>query len=91
MIDTALEGPRGARRIDRLLAEYGESHQNPLNKAIHWFAVPVIAWTVLALLSELPTPAAFRPSWLMNWATLADCFALGVQHANCAGRSTARR
>ena len=39
-----------SRRIDALLAEYGESHQNPTNKLIHWFAVPVIAWTVLALL-----------------------------------------
>ncbi len=35
---------RTRRRIDVLLAEYGESHQNPTNKAIHWIAVPVIAW-----------------------------------------------
>jgi len=65
------DGHPNARRIDRLLAEYGESHRNPVNKLIHWVAVPVIAWTVLALLSELPTPAAFRPSWLINWASLA--------------------
>ena len=30
------------RAIDALLDEYGESHQNPANKAIHWLAVPVI-------------------------------------------------
>ena len=75
MIDRTLDGSHNARRIDRLLAEYGESHQNPLNKAIHWIAVPVIAWTVLALLSEVSAPAAFRPAWLVNWATLAALLA----------------
>ncbi|MFN4957023.1 MAG: Mpo1-like protein, partial [Cyclobacteriaceae bacterium] len=30
------------RRIDELLAEYGESHQNATNKAIHWICVPLI-------------------------------------------------
>ncbi len=37
------------RKIDALLAEYGESHQNATNKAIHWICVPVIVWTVAAL------------------------------------------
>src|SRR5580692_9030554 len=37
------------RRIDVLLAEYGESHQNPTNKAIHWFAVPVIYYLTLSV------------------------------------------
>ena len=57
------------RAIDRLLAEYGESHRNPINKAIHWLAVPVIFWCVLALLSEIPFPA--MPSAWLNWATVA--------------------
>lgn len=38
------------RTIDRLLSEYGESHQNPTNKAVHWVCVPIIFWTVTALL-----------------------------------------
>ena len=34
------------RRIDQLLDEYGDSHENRLNKIIHWICVPVIVWTV---------------------------------------------
>ncbi len=30
------------RKIDLLLAEYGESHRNHTNKLIHWFCVPAI-------------------------------------------------
>jgi uncharacterized membrane protein YGL010W len=58
------------RRIDVLLAEYGESHQNPTNKIIHWIAVPVIAWSVIAILWALPTPAPFRAMPYLNWATI---------------------
>ncbi len=58
------------RAIDRLLAEYGESHENPTNKLIHWIAVPAIAWTVLALLWEIPTPAAFASVPYLNWCTI---------------------
>ncbi|HXW23934.1 MAG TPA: Mpo1-like protein [Xanthobacteraceae bacterium] len=63
------------RRIDVLLAEYGESHQNPTNKAIHWVAVPVIAWSVIAILWVLPTPALFRATPYLNWATIACALA----------------
>ena len=38
------------RAIDKLLNEYGESHQNATNKLIHWICVPVIFWTIVALL-----------------------------------------
>ncbi|MXV38065.1 DUF962 domain-containing protein [Flavobacteriaceae bacterium Ap0902] len=36
--------------IHNLLAEYGESHQNELNKVIHWICVPLIFWSITALL-----------------------------------------
>lgn len=55
------------RRIDALLAEYGESHQNPVNKAIHWICVPVIVWTVLALIWSLPIPQSFRSLPFATW------------------------
>jgi uncharacterized membrane protein YGL010W len=58
------------RRIDVLLAEYGESHQNPTNKTIHWIAVPVIAWSVIAILWVLPTPGFFPANTYVNWATI---------------------
>ena len=38
------------RKVDRLLEQYGETHQNPVNKAIHWVCVPLIMWSALAAL-----------------------------------------
>ena len=53
------------RKIDLLLEEYGESHQNKTNKLIHWVCVPVIVWCVLALISAIPFPVAITgASWL---------------------------
>lgn len=42
------------RRIDELLAEYGESHQNATNKAIHWICVPLIFFSVVGLIASIP-------------------------------------
>jgi uncharacterized membrane protein YGL010W len=67
---------QATRRIDLLLAEYGESHQNPTNKAIHWFAVPVIAWSVIAILWVLPTPGLFGDALYLNWATIVCALAV---------------
>jgi uncharacterized membrane protein YGL010W len=59
------------RPIDRLLSDYGASHRNRVNKAIHWIAVPVIFWCVLALLTQIPFPGGTAiPSWA-NWALVA--------------------
>lgn len=44
------------RKIDLLLAEYGESHRNVTNKLIHWICVPLIFWTILGFISYIPTP-----------------------------------
>ncbi|MBI1416926.1 MAG: DUF962 domain-containing protein [Limimaricola sp.] len=55
------------RRIERLLAEYGESHQNPTNKAVHWVCVPLIVWSVLALVASIPGPGAGQG---VRWITL---------------------
>ena len=50
------------------LDEYSESHQNPVNKAVHWICVPLIALTVIGVLWSLPVPAVFAEiSPLMNW------------------------
>jgi uncharacterized membrane protein YGL010W len=37
------------------LDAYGESHQNPVNKGFHWLCVPVIFFTIIGLLSLIPT------------------------------------
>lgn len=59
-----------AKSADQWFAEYGESHRNPTNKAIHWIAVPVIFITVIGLFWSIPTPAAFDRVPYLNWGTL---------------------
>lgn len=58
--------------IYHLLDEYGDSHRNPANKLIHWICVPVIVWTVIALLWIIPFPSALQADVVpVNWATVA--------------------
>jgi len=42
------------RTLKQFLDEYQESHQNPLNAAIHYLCVPAIFFSTLALLWLLP-------------------------------------
>ncbi len=44
------------RKVDQFLTEYGVSHQNPTNKLIHWFCVPLIVLSVIGLLGSIPVP-----------------------------------
>lgn len=69
--------PTDERLVDRLLAEYGESHQNHINELIHWICVPAIVWSVVALLWSIPTPAVFASVPLLNWATITLALSLG--------------
>ena len=48
--------------------QYGESHQNPTNKRIHWLAIPVILTTTLGLFACIPFPDLGVP--YLNWATV---------------------
>ena len=55
--------------------EYGESHQNKTNKLIHWVCIPLIFWSIIALLSLIPDPLLniFSNSFLngvMHWGTV---------------------
>lgn len=59
------------RSIDRWLEEYGQSHQHPTNKLIHWICVPAIVFSVIGLLWSLPVPGFFAQlSPALNWAVL---------------------
>lgn len=61
------------RKIDALLNEYGESHQNQTNKAIHWICVPSIFFSVVALIASIPAgwlAQIFGGSTMVNWATV---------------------
>ena len=60
------------RKIDTLLDEYSESHVTPVNKAIHWICVPLIVWTVVALLWSIPVPWDIGSGIVpLNWAVIA--------------------
>ncbi|EMR03730.1 Mpo1 family 2-hydroxy fatty acid dioxygenase [Cesiribacter andamanensis] len=70
------------RKIDALLSEYGQSHQNATNKTIHWICVPLIFFSLVCLLWSIPAgPPAGEAGPLAdlfsgplapfaNWATL---------------------
>lgn len=41
------------KTINQWLAEYGESHQNPINKTVHWICVPLIFFSIIGLLFSI--------------------------------------
>jgi len=68
------------RKIDQLLAEYGESHQNATNKAIHWICVPLIFFSVVGIIASLPSglvQSFLGENPYANWATVFMVIALG--------------
>ncbi|PJJ96440.1 hypothetical protein CO641_13885 [Lysobacteraceae bacterium NML91-0213] len=60
----------GARAIDHWFASYSNDHRNQTNQAIHVVAVPLILWSVIALLWCIPVAdgGLFRPG---IWAAMA--------------------
>lgn len=64
------------RKIDLLLNEYGSSHQNKTNKAIHWLCVPIIFFTIFGLVRSIPTPQVFDAVPYLSWATIVLVLAL---------------
>jgi len=62
------------RRIDALLSEYGESHQNETNKAIHWICVPLIFLSVVGMIASIPSgivqSVMGEGNPYANWATV---------------------
>ena len=58
-----------SRNMQEWLDAYGVSHQNPLNKKIHWVCVPLIFLSIVGLLWSIPKPWSTEYIWL-NFATL---------------------
>jgi len=63
------------RTADEWFEAYGDSHQNPTNKKIHWVCVPLIVFSAIGLLWSIPhayfsgiLPGAWSP--LLNWGTI---------------------
>ena len=50
LTDGSVAAPATVRRVDQLLAHYGESHRNPRNGAIHCVAIPLIMVSLLGLM-----------------------------------------
>jgi uncharacterized membrane protein YGL010W len=44
------------RTVNQWLTEYGESHQNKTNEAIHWICVPAIFFSITGLLYSIKLP-----------------------------------
>lgn len=63
------------RTLQEWMDAYGESHQNPTNKTIHWICVPIIYITVIGLFASIPSaylqemaPTSLAP--FAHWGTI---------------------
>jgi len=50
--------------------KYGESHQNPVNKIIHWICIPLIMFSLMGMLWSIPLPSSIQVHPLINLGTL---------------------
>jgi len=62
------------KSIENWIEEYGDSHQNPTNKVIHWICVPLIMLSLLALISIIPFP--IKGYTILSWTTIFLFFAV---------------
>jgi len=63
------------KTLDQWFQEYGVSHQNKTNKAIHYICVPAIFFSIVGLLMSIPTGFLeglfpFENPLIENWATM---------------------
>ena len=66
------------RTVDEWFSAYGESHQHPVNKALHWVCIPLITTSLLGLLWAAPAPCLLP---LVNWATALACVSVAYYTA----------
>ncbi len=60
------------KSADQWFAEYGESHQDHANELIHWICVPLIFFSVLGFIWEIPIPVSWEStSFGFNWSYVA--------------------
>src|SRR5687767_9018149 len=58
------------RTIEQWLSEYGESHQDETNKAIHWICVPTIFFTIVGIFYCIKLPIQITPALQLNVAMI---------------------
>ena len=56
------------RTINDWLSEYGESHQNPTNKLVHWICVPAIFFSIVGLFYGIKLGVEVMPGLELNVA-----------------------
>jgi uncharacterized membrane protein YGL010W len=68
------------RRIDELLARYGESHRNPLNEIIHCVCIPAIVFSLLGLCWSVSPAVSLvvAAAALAYYLSLSPPFAAGM-------------
>ena len=68
--------PAAPRRVDQLIAHYGQSHQNPRNEVIHFIAIPLIMLSLVGMLFAIhPYVAyAFVAASMVYYARLSVVF-----------------
>ena len=78
--NAAHAAPLSGRKVDQLLAHYGESHRNPRNEAIHYVAIPLIILSLLGLLFALHPWAAyaFVAASMVYYARLSAPFLIAM-------------
>ncbi len=67
---------------DHWFDEYAESHQNNINKGLHWICVPAILLSLMGLALSIPVPAymaSISPN--LNWLSLLVFLALIYYYA----------
>ena len=79
--------PAAERKVDQLLAHYGESHRDPRNEVIHFVAIPLIMLSLLGLLSALhPWVAyAFVAASMVYYGRLSMVFLAAMAVVSGAG------
>jgi uncharacterized membrane protein YGL010W len=69
------------KTLQQWFDEYGESHKNPVNKAIHYICVPTIFFSIVGLLMSIPSDfiksvTSLNLTIIENWATVVLVFVL---------------
>lgn len=69
------------KTLQQWFDEYGESHKNPVNKAIHYICVPAIFFSIVGLLMSIPSDfiksvTSLNLPIIENWATVVLVFVL---------------
>lgn len=64
------------RTPDQWFNLYGESHQNPTNKLVHWICVPAIMFSIIGLFWAIPQPGFMASIAWLNWGTVFVALAM---------------